>query len=158
MLCMCETDFMRMHVRHRWISCLALLAMLSAFVVVSAATFAASIGAAGMAMSDGASSHTGMAHTGMAHVGMAHQAQNEHGATSAAHQTTPCKSCPQCPKQCPKPCSDQASCFLKCFQNSSLAAPADGTERIIVRNVVWPRRIAAVRATSVPPLLRPPSV
>lgn len=149
---------MRMHVRHRWISCLGLLAMLSAFVVVSAATFAASIGAAGMAMSDGASSHTGMAHTGMAHVGMAHQAQNEHGATSAAHQTTPCKSCPQCPKQCPKPSSDQASCFLKCFQNSSLAAPADGTERIIVRNVVWPRRIAAVRATSVPPLLRPPSV
>lgn len=153
---MCETDVMRLHARHRWISFLGLLAMLSAIVAGPAAAFAASIGTAAMAMSDVASSHTGMPHAGIAHAGMAQQAQSKHvhASASAVAQSMPCKSCPQCPK----PCSDQVSCFVKCFQNSSLAARADGVERIIVRNIVWPTRIAAVRATSVPPLLRPPSL
>ena len=139
---------MRLCLRHRWISYLGLLAMISALVGVPAASFAAVIGVTPVAMSDVASSHAGTAHAGMAH---------EHGAVLALTESMPGKSCPQCPK-CPKPCSGQASCFLKCFQNSGLAAPADGTEHFIVRNVVWPKRIAAVRSASVPPLLRPPSL
>ena len=133
---------MRLHARHRWISFLGLLAMLSALAVAPASSFAAV-------------SHIAMPHTGMAQAGTVHQTQSDHVGASVVDRSMPCKSCPQCPKRC----SDQASCFVKCLQNTSLAPPVvDGTGRIIVRNAVWPRRVAAVRATALPPLLRPPSL
>ena len=139
---MCETDVMRLHVRHRWISLLGLLAMLSALAAGPAAAFAAAaMHTTAMAMSDAAMAQTG-SHAGMSHAG-------------TAHKSVPCKSCPHCPK----PCADHASCILKCMQNSSLAPPVNGTEEgSLVRSMVWPWRSAAVSATAVPPLLRPPSI
>ena len=157
---------MRLNVRHRWISCVGLLAMLSALVAGPVASVAA-VSIANAAMHYAPMSHAVMSHAGMSDAGMSQAGtaldvpqQHEHQrgiATQAAPVAGPSLPCQSCP-HCPKPCSDHHNCLLKCFQTSSLAPPEGRVERIVVRNVVWPSLSAAVSATAVPPLLRPPSL